>query len=62
LDKKYEVKVNRIDLLKLLSTPNNFIPFLTDSQKEKFVDKKLNFTPSLIIEAIGKYFKATYKK
>ena len=61
LAEKFGIEVNGKELFLLLSTPSNFIPFLTDSQKEKFEDKRLNFTPSVIIEAISKYYKNTAK-
>lgn len=61
LGEKFGIKVNGKDLFILLSTPKNYLPFLTDSQKEKFEDNKLNFTPSVIIEAISKYYKNTAK-
>lgn len=61
LAEKFGIEINSKELYLLLSTPANFIPFLTDSQKEKFEDKRLNFTPSVIIEAISKYYKNTAK-
>lgn len=61
LGEKFGIDVNGKELFLLLSSPANFIPFLTDSQKEKFEDKRLNFTPSVIIEAISKYYKNTAK-
>lgn len=61
LGEKFGIEVNSKELFLLLSSPANFIPFLTDSQKEKFEDKRLNFTPSVIIEAISKYYKNTAK-
>lgn len=61
LGEKFGIEVNGKELFLLLSSPANFIPFLTDSQKEKFEDKRLNFTPSVIIEAISKYYKNTAK-
>lgn len=61
LNKKFSLSINGKDLFLLLSKPTNFIPYLTESQLVKYDEKRLNFTPSLIIEAMAKYFKATYK-
>lgn len=61
LGDKFGIKVDGKELFILLSTPKNYLPFLTDSQKEKFEDGRLNFTPSVIIEAISKYYKNTAK-
>lgn len=58
---KYEIKVNGKELFILLSSPNNYLPYLTESQKVKFTEDRLNFTPSIIIEAISKYYKNTAK-
>jgi hypothetical protein len=58
LSKKYNVKISGKDLYKTICNPMAYAPFLTESQLVKFNDKTLNFTPSLVIEAIGKYFKA----
>jgi hypothetical protein len=61
LSAKYSIKVSAKELFLLLSSPKNFIPYLTDSQLIKYNEKRLSFTPSLIIEAISKYFKAVYR-
>lgn len=61
LGDKFGIKVDGKELFILLSTPKNYLPFLTDSQKEKFEDNRLSFTPSVIIEAISKYYKNTAK-
>ena len=58
LSKKYNVKISGKELYKTICNPMAYAPFLTESQLVKFNDKTLNFTPSLVIEAIGKYFKA----
>lgn len=57
LNSKYELSLKSNDIFALLCTPSAFIPYLTDAQKIKFTEKRLNFTPSLIIEAISRYFK-----
>jgi hypothetical protein len=57
LNQKYELSLKSTDIFGLLCTPSAFIPYLTDAQKIKFTEKRLNFTPSLIIEAISRYFK-----
>jgi hypothetical protein len=57
LNSKYELNLKSNDIFALLCTPSAFIPYLTDAQKIKFTEKRLNFTPSLIIEAISRYFK-----
>lgn len=61
LNSKYELKVSGKEVFNLLSNPKEFIPYLTEAQLIKYSEQRLNFTPSLIIEAISKYFKATYK-
>lgn len=61
LNSKYELKVSGKQVFQLLSSPKEFIPYLTEAQLIKYSEQRLNFTPSLIIEAISKYFKATYK-
>jgi hypothetical protein len=61
LNSKYELKVSGKEVFNLLSNPKEFIPYLTEAQLIKYSEDRLNFTPSLIIEAISKYFKATYK-
>lgn len=61
LNKKFSLSINGKDLFVLLSKPSNFLPYLTEAQLLKYDEKKLNFTPSLIIEAMAKYFKATSK-
>ena len=61
LNTKYELKVSGKEVFNLLSNPKEFIPYLTEAQLIKYSENRLNFTPSLIIEAISKYFKATYK-
>jgi len=58
LETKFNVKISKVDLIATISETNNFIPFLTESQMIKFTEKRLNFTPSLIIEAVSKYYKA----
>jgi len=61
LNKKFNLSINGKELFILLSNPKNFVPYLTEAQLVKFSEERLNFTPSLIIEAMAKYFKATHK-
>lgn len=58
LETKFNVKISKVELIETISETNNFIPFLTESQMIKFNEKRLNFTPSLIIEAVSKYYKS----
>jgi hypothetical protein len=61
LNTKYSLKITSKEVFLLLCKPMNFAPYLTEAQLIKFSENRLNFTPSLIIEAMAKYFKATYK-
>jgi hypothetical protein len=61
LNTKYSLSITSKEVFLLLCKPMNFAPFLTEAQLVKFSENRLNFTPSLIIEAMAKYFKATYK-
>lgn len=62
LNNKYEFNLKASDIFTLLSTPSAFIPYMTEAQKIKFTEKRLNFTPSLIIEAVARYYKAVKKE
>lgn len=61
LNTKYALSITSKEVFLLLCKPMNFAPYLTEAQLIKFSENRLNFTPSLIIEAMAKYFKATYK-
>jgi hypothetical protein len=61
LNSKYGLSITSKEVFLLLCKPMNFAPYLTEAQLVKFTENRLNFTPSLIIEAMAKYFKATFK-
>ena len=58
LNTKYNLSISGKEVFNLLSTPKNFVPYFTEAQAIKYAENRLNFTPSLIIEAMAKYFKA----